>query len=117
MLMDVELESPDMRLWSYLKTICHGKPETTDAYHACLHLTGAPAANRAEALIEAVAGDGESIPLESLRQQISLRLYQEELRRGGFMLDIGVLGPAAFLGEVSYILAQIRPEFGELVSV
>lgn len=77
-----------------------------------MKLTGEPPCNAVEELVKKIAGNRPELPLPWLRQQLCHALYAEELRRGGYVVDVGLVGPALFCEEAASILARIRPEFG-----
>lgn len=80
-----------------------------------VEFTGAPPRHPSEDLLRKASGGRRSVWLHRLEEQVAEALYHEALRRGGWSLDIGVWGPAAYRKEASRIVADIQPEFGHLI--
>lgn len=58
-----------------------------------------PARTRAEQIAVTVLVREEQVPLTELATLLAEALYRDELRNGGWVADLGLLGSSAFVGD------------------
>ena len=66
---------------------------------------------RVEQIAAAILSDKDHIPLIELAEQLAERLYRDELRYGGWAVDVGLLGSSAFVADV---LQELQAGDGDL---
>ncbi len=65
---------------------------------------------RVERTAAAMLSDKEQIPLSELAEQLAESLYRDELRHGGWAVDVGLLGPNVFIADA---LQELRSGGGD----
>ncbi len=101
-----------MSKWRRFLTQLSGGRASWTISDAQVCFTGRLPSNKAEQLINKLAGERSSVPLSWLQRRICEELYQQDLRQGGWVTDLGILGPEGFAREAAEMLAAMRPEFG-----
>ena len=66
---------------------------------------------RVERMAAAMLSDKEQIPLSELAEQLAESLYRDELRHGGWAVDVGLLGPNVFIADA---LQELQSGGGDL---
>ena len=104
-----------MQRWKRLLAHIHGMYPRCPEDCPRVRFTGDLPRDATEELIVKAAGGRESVALDWLEELVADSLYRQELRRGGWVVDVGVWGPAVFRREARNILRGMRPGFGLLV--
>ena len=66
---------------------------------------------RVELIAAAMLSDKDLIPLSELAEQLAESLYRDELRYGGWAVDVGLLGSSMFVADA---LQELRAGDGDL---
>jgi hypothetical protein len=66
---------------------------------------------RVEQIAAAMLSDKDLIPLSELAEQLAESLYRDELRYGGWAVDVGLLGSGMFVADA---LQELRAGDGDL---
>ncbi len=101
-----------MNLWKQKVSTRFGGHGACPRCRLRLRLTGQPPQTPSESLVERIARGADSPSVHWLEEQLCAALYDDELRRGASVVDIGLLGPGLFRSEAGRILGEVRPEFG-----
>ena len=64
-----------------------------------------------EGIAAAMLSRNQQIPLGELAEQLAESLYRDELRHGGWAVDVGLLGSSVFVADV---LQQLQAGDGDL---
>lgn len=101
------------RLLAWLPSLFHHT-------HACprcrlwIQVTGEPSRDPWERLIQSIVGHRGPVRVHWLEDQVARALYDQELRQGGWTLDMGIWGPMIFPEEAVRMIEAIRPEFARV---
>jgi hypothetical protein len=66
---------------------------------------------RVEQVAAAMLSDKDLIPLSELAEQLAESLYRDELRYGGWAIDVGLLGSSVFVADA---LQELQAGDGDL---
>ncbi|MBI4333957.1 MAG: hypothetical protein HY673_22065 [Chloroflexi bacterium] len=99
-----------MKLWN--RSTKFDSKQDCPERQALMKLTGEPPCSAVEEMVKKIARNRPELPLPWLEKQVCHALYAEELRRGGYVVDVGLVGPDLFSQDAARLLEEIRPEFG-----
>ena len=67
-----------------------------------------------ERIAAAMLSDKEQIPSSELAEQLAESLYRDELRHGGWAVDVGMLGPNVFIADALQDLQSGDGDLGKI---
>ncbi len=102
-------------LFKKFSDLCSGNHNPCPRCDLFFRLTGCAPASPAENLVMELMGKRQAVSVHWLEKQVSRALYDEQLKKGAYVLDIGIAGPSLFCGETRQVLDQISPDFGSFV--
>jgi hypothetical protein len=87
-----------------------GGPSMTNRKVRLSNLKRSPR-TQVERIAAAMLSHNQQIPLSELAEQLAESLYRDELRHGGWAVDVGLLGSSVFVAD---ILQQLQAGDGDL---